>query len=231
VKDKEKILDKIRKCMALGDSGNEHEAAAGLRQARKLMDKYGLTEAHAKLSEMKEGVMESDHARPPLWAVSLHASVARAFQCSAYGSRYSVSFVGRSDNVEVAVYVMEVLMRQIKIARKDFISNNINPKIRAARKKKLSQAYCEGWVMAVADKVKEFAAPVSNEEESKHEQFMAEIKDYEIKKSGKRKSAAESDVAAMSAAMYGAKDGKNVQLHHGVGGADEVNGIEYQGAL
>lgn len=39
-----KALDKIRKCMALSRSSNEHEAAAALRQAQALMRKYGLEE-------------------------------------------------------------------------------------------------------------------------------------------------------------------------------------------
>ncbi|MFC0020178.1 DUF2786 domain-containing protein [Neisseria gonorrhoeae] len=38
--DKEKVLDKIKKCLALGRSANEHEAAQALRQAQALMEKY-----------------------------------------------------------------------------------------------------------------------------------------------------------------------------------------------
>ena len=40
----EKILDKIKKCLALASSANEHEAAAALRQAQKLMQAHGLTD-------------------------------------------------------------------------------------------------------------------------------------------------------------------------------------------
>lgn len=39
-----KALDKIRKCLALSKSPNEHEAAAALRQAQALMKKFGLEE-------------------------------------------------------------------------------------------------------------------------------------------------------------------------------------------
>lgn len=38
--DKEKVLDKIKKCLALGQSANEHEAAQALKQAQALMEKY-----------------------------------------------------------------------------------------------------------------------------------------------------------------------------------------------
>ena len=36
--DKQKIIDKIKKCMALGNSSNANEAAAALRQAQKMMN-------------------------------------------------------------------------------------------------------------------------------------------------------------------------------------------------
>lgn len=42
--DRAKLLDKIKKCMALGKSPNEHEAAAALRQAQKLIQRHGVTE-------------------------------------------------------------------------------------------------------------------------------------------------------------------------------------------
>lgn len=41
---REKVLDRIRKCLALSKSANEHEAAAALRQAQKMMDQHGVSE-------------------------------------------------------------------------------------------------------------------------------------------------------------------------------------------
>jgi hypothetical protein len=37
------IIRKIEKCLALSKSSNEHEAAAALRQATKLMEAYNIT--------------------------------------------------------------------------------------------------------------------------------------------------------------------------------------------
>ena len=42
--DRDKILDKIKKCLALSASSNEHEAEAALRQARKMMEANGITD-------------------------------------------------------------------------------------------------------------------------------------------------------------------------------------------
>ena len=40
VSDHAKIMDRIKKCLALSASSNEHEAEAALRQARKLMEAH-----------------------------------------------------------------------------------------------------------------------------------------------------------------------------------------------
>ena len=50
----EKIIDKIKKCLALSNSDNPHEAAAGLRQAQKLMQMHGLNELDIELSDVQE---------------------------------------------------------------------------------------------------------------------------------------------------------------------------------
>ena len=40
--DKETALTKIKKCLALSKSVNEHEAAIALKQAQRLMQEYSL---------------------------------------------------------------------------------------------------------------------------------------------------------------------------------------------
>ena len=52
--DKEKILDKIKKCLALSKSANEHEAAQALKQAQALMEKHEVNAVDIALSEVSE---------------------------------------------------------------------------------------------------------------------------------------------------------------------------------
>lgn len=40
--DQEKILSKIKKCLALADSNNPHESALALKRAQALMDKHNI---------------------------------------------------------------------------------------------------------------------------------------------------------------------------------------------
>ncbi len=52
--DHSKALDKIKKLLRLAASDNPHEAAAAMRQARALMEKYRLEESDIQLSEVYE---------------------------------------------------------------------------------------------------------------------------------------------------------------------------------
>src|SRR5882724_10574426 len=62
--DKGRILDKIRKCLALSKSANEHEAAAALRQAQKMMQANGLTEDEVGLVEYLSAQVITDYEFP-----------------------------------------------------------------------------------------------------------------------------------------------------------------------
>jgi len=232
--DKERILGKIKKCMALGRSANEHEAAAAMRQARKLMEKHGLTESHVGLAEFGEKGVKVGYRRFPNWLLSLSTVVGMAFQCSSYTSWKSVDFVGRQENSVVAGYCLEVLLRQIRKARKEYLASLPKTGRSAAHLKRcLGDAYCEGWVAAVARKVEEFASPLTEQEESQHNKYLAEVKGCQVNESrkGQRKSAAESSDIAMTAAAMGYRAGKDVQLHHGMNSEQKETLALESGAL
>lgn len=215
--DKEKILNKIKKCMALGESTNSNEAAAALRQAGKMMEKYGLTESHVALAEFAEHKTDVGYRRFPGWVVCLAAVVGEAFQCSAYTSSRSVDYVGRKENTAVAGYCLEVLLRQLKGARKEFVDSLPGGgRHGASIKRENADAYCEGWVSGVASKVREFAAPLTREERERHDQYLTEVKESKVGKPRERRSASESSDSAAAAAQIGYRAGKDVQLHHGM---------------
>ena len=57
----ERAIRKIKHCLALSASSNEHEAAAAMRQAQKLMAKYRLTETQVNLSDV--GMTQGEQAK------------------------------------------------------------------------------------------------------------------------------------------------------------------------
>lgn len=62
--DRERILDKIRKCLALSKSANEYEAATALRQAQKLMAMHDLSHEDVDLVEYISAVVVTDYEWP-----------------------------------------------------------------------------------------------------------------------------------------------------------------------
>lgn len=79
---REKIIDKIKKCMALAKSSNEHEAAAALRQAQKLMQAHGISDLDMSAAEATEARAKAGATqRPAGWETYLAGHVADAFGC------------------------------------------------------------------------------------------------------------------------------------------------------
>lgn len=165
--DKGKILDKIRKCMALSASSNEHEAAAALRQARALMEKHGITDADVLAAEAGEMAAKAGVAsRPTSWESRLAYYTASIFGCQvvfrpglAWADRAGQwVFIGTGARYEVAKYCFEVLLRQVKRARAEHIKTTLR-RCKAATKTRRADLFCEGWVQSAVCKVDELALP------------------------------------------------------------------------
>lgn len=126
MKNNKKIIDKICKCLRLSESNNPNEAALALRQATRLMEKYGVSNSQlitAKVAECSTQVGE--HYTPPFWALALANLVAEAFQCRnlisrCYGRRPEFRFIGLDFKAEVATYAYTVLHRHLLKAIDDF---------------------------------------------------------------------------------------------------------------
>lgn len=167
-KGKKDIIDKIKKCFALGKSSNKNEAAAAIEKARKLMDEYQLTEDDIKLAEVSTSNSKtSSGAKLPAWVSELIACVARAFNCkSAYGQDYdpvkytpygSVEFIGIGISPELAKFTFDVLYRQLCEARKEFIRKHVATTTSKKRKTERADLFCLAWTATVRKKVEEFA--------------------------------------------------------------------------
>lgn len=123
------IIAKIKKCLALSRSSNEHEAASALRQAQLLMREHGITDLDIEHADILEDVARSRaSSKPATWECRVASMIAIAFGCEMF-FRGRISphlgewrFVGFGPSAEIARYAFEVLMRQVKRAR----ANHIN---------------------------------------------------------------------------------------------------------
>ena len=174
-----KILSKIKKCLALSNSPNPHEAAAAMRQAQALMRKYGVEAHDVSMSEVGEATVNSRtmaRDKPANWELTLAAMVGKAFGCqmlisrSVYKKEYRAHanegkfiFIGQKAQAEIAAYTAEVLARKCKSSRQTWIKEN-SEAIRSAGGNKstitrMGDAFSEGWVGAIGQLVQDFANP------------------------------------------------------------------------
>lgn len=79
--DRASAIEKIKKCLALSSSANEHEAATAMRQARKLMEKFSLTEMAEDFFKLGKDQLCHDFTNPPAWYFWMGNAVGRAFGC------------------------------------------------------------------------------------------------------------------------------------------------------
>ena len=228
--DKEKVLDKIKKCLALGESANEHEAAQAIRQAQILMKKYGVSEIDVELSAVTEkGVACASSL--PTWHQVLIAQCAKAFGVECYQKTQwglaEARFFGIGIKPELAAYTYEVLLRQLKKERREYIKTELKAVRLSRNKTARADQFCTGWVYAIAQKVKEFATEPEEKEvlNHYHKQLgeMGQAKKRDVH--GGSKASREQDLAA------GVRKGREAQLYHAMGGGEERKqlGVNGQG--
>lgn len=123
-----KIIDRIRKLLAMATSANEQEAAAFAGKAQALLAEHNLTPDDIKGEEDDElGMDVSTLTDSYPWRRPLADAVARMYFCSyAYGdvvrgkTKYDVhGFIGRKHNVEVAKLMFDYLWRAVDRMARD----------------------------------------------------------------------------------------------------------------
>lgn len=210
-------LRRIKACLRLAASPNPHEAAAALRQARKLMDEHGLTESDAVASDVGNADAPTGMrgGRPPASFLWLANVVAGGFRCHSVLIRYPaagttiVRFFGRDSDSEIAAYALIVLNRQLTADRRKHTKRVRKRAVKAQR----GESFALGWVSAIeelfpAEKLAdEHLAAIDTAIRSR----VGVLQSSEQKAGGKSRHRS-SDIGAGWAA------GKQAKLHRGVKG-------------
>lgn len=225
--DREKIIDKIKKCLALAKSSNEHEAATALRQAQKLMQLHSITDLdveHADIQE--EGTRAGAAQKPSRWECRLATRVASAFDCSVFfACARQVGrwvFVGATPSGEIARYAFDVLFRQVKRARANYVKTSL--KRCTTTRTRRADLFCEGWVITATELVKRFAgseaaqARITAYLEHKHE-----LASFQGSNRNAGRNLTERDYGDMQA---GYRAGRGAQFNRGVGGVGNHLSLE-----
>lgn len=221
---RDKIIDKIKKCLALSASSNEHEAAAALRQANKLMEQHGITDLDVMAAEACESRAKSGAATTPSnWESSLAGHVARGFSVRViFAAGWKTGewiFIGTGAGPEVAQYAFSVLLRQAKKARKAHIDDRLRrcrPGIRTRR----ADLFCEGWVRSVTALINNFCGVEPNPDavDAYMNSKFPVLADLHARDRNANRNLSHHDHMDL---MHGAMAGQDARLNKGVGGGDE----------
>jgi hypothetical protein len=115
--DKEKIVDKIRKLLALSESPNEHEAMLAMENANKLLMKYNLEMSDVSESVDLNNIIENNilsGMKLASFKTNLLSAVMRLNNCeiiihNRIRGEKTIKALGKRHNIEVSVSMYEYL--------------------------------------------------------------------------------------------------------------------------
>lgn len=117
---KSAIVEKIQKLLSLATSSNEHEARAAAEQAARLLIKHNLKRQEVEEKRDYETREVGSGSRLPGEYKFVQSIVRKHFfveiisSRAQYSGKTSVHFVGEAENVDVAAYVYDFLLREFR---------------------------------------------------------------------------------------------------------------------
>lgn len=221
---REEILSKVKKLLDLAKSSNEHEAASALRQARKMMDLHALTDTEVLAAGAGQSSANSAvEATPSVWEDALASRIGRAFGCKVvfrqgfWDRRGQWLFIGIPPNHEIAAYSFDVLYRQLRKARNEFIGAKLK-RFKKANKTRRADLFCEAWVYQACAQLT--MPSISDAERAVIDAYMKttfhKLGDLKAVDRNAGRARDDKDYAAIAA---GGAAGRSAELNRGVGAA------------
>lgn len=114
----DKIIDKIRKLLALSQSNNPNESAAAAAMAAQLMQQHNLEEAQLRVEQdapaepIADEVVHSAKHRVP-WQGRLASGLAKSLGCHMFWLGGDVKVFGRLSDTRTVTYMFQFLTKEI----------------------------------------------------------------------------------------------------------------------
>lgn len=160
---REKLLSRLKKCLALSASPEPHEAAAALRQAQKIMSELGITEADLIGLEIHETVVKTregfGRCKTMMHLTNMLEEIF-GVECifernPGSADRLNVRYIGARDRVLMAEYSHRVVWRAMQASWEKFLAER--PEYKGDSGKR--QSFHMGWLAQVRSKVEAVAIP------------------------------------------------------------------------
>ncbi len=222
---KSRILEKIKKLLAMVERGNPHESANAMKKIQALMAEHQLSSEDVALSgiDTASAKAANNSQKQPGWSHCLLTIIAEAFgveaifQWTGFPRRQmQVVFIGPAERAEIAGYVYSVLARQLLTSRREFLAT-LNKRMKSTTKTARADLFCEGWCQGVYGKV--VALVPSEHENELVAQYKAKHFPHLVKGKVRESKATRRDEGAR---YDGYVSGKQVELNAGVKGQEQA---------
>ena len=227
------LIERVKKCLALGASCEPHEAALAIQRAQQLMKKYDITADDLAMSEVKEKIAHvNDTLRAPIYLQSLVNLIKTAFGCDViYHPQYdflkpnkkvvTVSFIGFEPNPKLATYAFAVLKKQLIEGRKEY-RNGLHKNCKKATKTRRANIWADAWVHAANRKVEKLT--ISPEQNQILEKWIA-TSYSNLTESNPKKNKTKGDAGDLDAFCAGLIAGNEATLNRPVPGQQAPKAI------
>lgn len=220
MENKEKIIDKVRKLLALSTSPNEHEALLASTKASELLRKYNLTISAIEIEKEKaRTIVRFIQKRLPIWAVALANILTEHFNCGWFCDPRigNVSFVGVDNDLDVLVYTYMYLFRTCDKLGIQHVANHTSRNFMFRNDKMREKVtYCRGFVAGIDEQLKESKIVVNTKEVMviKNQLVTDQLKEYHVITKPHRSSSSQS--GSMTSYIMGKVAGKATSIRKAV---------------
>lgn len=153
---RERVIEKVRKLLALSNSCNEHEAALAAAHAQRLLAEHNLAMSELEVREEGAGEAELQVARTvPKWLSSLFATVANGFDCFPIVTTTTtisrLRFIGVGEDPAVASCTLQFLMRELRRLATAYVRANETDhgRLSPTERQRIRNSYLLGGVQGV----------------------------------------------------------------------------------
>jgi Protein of unknown function (DUF2786) len=238
-KEREKVLKRLKKVLALSESSNAGEAAAALHQANLIMQKYGLSSVDCGIYELEESSSALTSSDLRRWESSLIGVVAKAIGVAILIQKYeptkgirrnkaNVIFIGEAYRSKIAVYAFESLRKKLRMDLKQSFNQMLDSALPPENREqsfhlkisaKQRDIYAFAWCESVSKKVHAIA-PSNPEAVEAYIESRLTPKPPTNEETNQKRRTRKKTMSPIDTYLYrkGINDGKNVSLHHGVDG-------------
>lgn len=153
---RERVIEKVRKLLALSSSNNQHEAALAAAHAQRLLAEHNLSMSELEVQEEGAGEVAIEVAKTvPKWLSSLFATVANGFDCfpivTTSESCSRLRFIGVGEDPAVACCTLQFLMQELRRLATAYLRSNeaAQGRLSAADRQRVRTSYLLGGAQGV----------------------------------------------------------------------------------